>query len=189
MPLPVLTAMSYIAEWSSNCAAIWYTFTLRQTLRNSMCTGVKVSWALSSSDGARERKMNPDEPRRKVAPPQNHGGRKTEAKQRHYKTVVLPSFFCLHLHAPPTVPVQPPVFLVIPKVPAYPAVSPGPSGEVSGFGAWRPGPDRWLTGRSFCTRQSWARRLSSPAAHQRPDRRWGWGKAWESWKAKVGWGD
>lgn len=61
LPLPVLTAMSYIAEWSSNCAAIWYTFTLRQTLRNSMCTGVKVSWALSSSDGARERKMNPVE--------------------------------------------------------------------------------------------------------------------------------
>ena len=114
-----------------------------------MCTGVKVSWALSSSDGARERKMNPVERCRKVAPPQNHGGRKTEAKQRHYKTVVLPSFFCLHLHAPPTVPVQPPVFLVIPKVPAYPAVSPGRSGEVSGFGAWRPGPDLWPTGRSF----------------------------------------
>lgn len=32
-----------MAEWSRKRAAIWYTFTFKHTLKNSICTGVKVS--------------------------------------------------------------------------------------------------------------------------------------------------
>ena len=92
--------MSYIAEWSSNCAAMWYTFTLRQTLRNSMWTGVKVSWAqFRWSLGEKNGLL------RQVAPPQNHPhprNKKVEGRQRQNSSTTTRL-----LHTPPTIPIQP----------------------------------------------------------------------------------